>query len=877
MANQTVTVNKTLTQVISDGLGNGQNLTINAGATVTVTESPTVLVGQISINDGELLLDGANATNPIVFVGELNEEVNVNGAGVLRSSLGWWEFPTTSNGNANQTFNVSTYFDSAGIDADVFSGVWVETGRRINYDGGSGVAPVVGDWVFAVNDQSIHGRITEVSGTASSGYFVVRFLTGSLSNNDQIELHTIQDHFGPDYQISWTGNCNGADVLESGVYQEFGNAHQNNINGMSLCGAGMGGFVFAQAYQSNTLTFGDGTNGFIPPNGAKIRVPMVHFATGTTTTFAADASIWGTGTSRYELETVNGGDCYLDGASFGSAYFEDSLGGQFQASYCAANTGFGVYAAIGRTSYDHCIFVGDIDGDTLSAGRSVPPIVDLVSGADIRDCLGVATNDSAETSQFGGQTSIGVNIERCIQLGVSVATEAEFVRVNDFTVYDFVMIGAPFVFTTSNNATIKLLKTQRNMDGSVAGSDQIYMSASCSNIKFTGWEILNNSCPDDSKIAIVDSNNIAVRGFHFIDRKFDNEALGGTQGEEFVSIGGLCSDITLSRCWTDRGTPNEFALIASGTSKNVLIQNCSGEYNGEIDPDGINTLFRGFHGGSGKLGSGSGLETDYPGTAGAMMGDAFESNTKGYIYYRAAPGTDEYPLTILSGNPKFTKDGDVDSVSGDQWEVDMGYVALGHIAFSGNVTTTRNAIQTAEGVNNWSQVDIDFQYDTGTGYNGTWLDLRTPSNLTSISGMVDGIRLKLRFTGNATTVNGQAITIHTTTTIADQYANLYPLDQAEVDLAVTVLDAATLAPIQNARVYVLAGPGGPLTEGSVIINGLTNSSGQILVNSYAYAGDQPVIGKARRGTNPTFYKSAIISGAITTSGLDVSAFMVKDQ
>ena len=780
MANQTITADTTVAALVGLGLADGQNITINNGAVLTMSASPAVMIGQVTINDGKLLVDGASATDPIVWVGEDSEEVNVNGAGTLETTLGWWECPTTSTGAINQNFDISTYFTAAAIDADVFAGCWVETGRRINYDGGSGVLPLVGDWVFATSDNDIHGRITEVVGDAVSGYFVVRFLTGALADNDAIELHTIQDNKGVDYVKSWNGLANGVDVLESGTFQEFGNAFQNGSNHLADndVGSGMAGFVFAQQFQNANLSFGDGTNGFIPPNGARIRIPMIHIATSDVTLIATnDSGLLSSGTARYELETVNGGDCFLSGVSLGSAYWEDNLGGEFQASYCAAFINLGVYAALGRPTYNHCIFCSDSQDDLRSAARSVPPIVDLVSGADVADCLYVSLNDAAETTGFGGQTSIDVTITRCIQLALGNANEAEALRIDGIVIDDFVVLGTQLVFNGAVNVDARLLKTQKNLTGGVAGSDQIVLSGSSKTVKIVGWEVLQGSRPDDSMIAITDSSDVKIYGFHFIDDKFDNEGLGGTQGEEFASIAGFCSDITIARCWTNRGNPNEFALVASGTTKNLTVLNCSAEYSGELEPDGINTSFRGIHGGSGSLGGSSGLETDYPGTAGGHFGDAFESDTKGYIYYRNVPGTIEYPITILSGAPKFTKDGDVDVVLGDQWEVDMGYVALGHTGFSGVVTTTRNALTAAEGVDNWTGVDIDFQYDTGAGYNGTWLDLRTAGNLTAITDTTDGVRLKLRFTGNATQSNGQALTIHTTTTIADQVANYHSISE----------------------------------------------------------------------------------------------------
>jgi len=141
MANQTVTSDVNLSQIIGD-LNNGQNITINDGATVTVDDgSLTKLIGTITINNGKFLWDGANAVNPLVHVGEEGTAINVNGAGVLESTRGWWEFPITSTGLPSQVFDSTTYFQNSLITADVFSGVWVETGRRINYTGGSAIAP----------------------------------------------------------------------------------------------------------------------------------------------------------------------------------------------------------------------------------------------------------------------------------------------------------------------------------------------------------------------------------------------------------------------------------------------------------------------------------------------------------------------------------------------------------------------------------------------------------------------------------------------------------------------------------------------------------------------------------------------------------------
>ena len=206
MANQTITTNKTISQVITDGLTDGDNITINNGAILTVDVSPSVLIGQITVNQGKILFDGANATNPIIFTGEQTEEINVNGAGTLQVTLGWWEFPTTGDGTNGQTFDASTYFSADtnnNITADVFSGVWVETGREIDYDNGVGILPAVGDWVYKTSDPDVLGRIESVSGTATSGTLTVTFLTGALADNDSIEIRKIVENDRYAKNLDW--------------------------------------------------------------------------------------------------------------------------------------------------------------------------------------------------------------------------------------------------------------------------------------------------------------------------------------------------------------------------------------------------------------------------------------------------------------------------------------------------------------------------------------------------------------------------------------------------------------------------------------------------------------------------------------------------
>ncbi len=98
----------------------------------------------------------------------------------------------------------------------------------------------------------------------------------------------------------------------------------------------------------------------------------------------------------------------------------------------------------------------------------------------------------------------------------------------------------------------------------------------------------------------------------------------------------------------------------------------------------------------------------------------------------------------------------------------------------------------------------------------------------------------------------------------------------EVALTVTVLDFDDNSVIEDARVYMLAGDTGPETEGDVLLTGLTNVSG-VLTGTYRYSSNQNITGRVRKSTTGTLYKTADLTGTITSSGLSLTILMIKDE
>ena len=147
---------------------------------------------------------------------------------------------------------------------------------------------------------------------------------------------------------------------------------------------------------------------------------------------------------------------------------------------------------------------------------------------------------------------------------------------------------------------------------------------------------------------------------------------------------------------------------------------------------------------------------------------------------------------------------------------------------------------------------------TSTGNETIYVNVATSSDLTinvSTGATVPSIRVGASFTGNVNVVAGQV-----TTTI-------------------TAKDVGTGALIGGARVYLYAdGTTGPLSNGTVIFNDLTDSTTGQVTDTRALASDQPVAGWIRKGSSSPLYQTAAISAIIDSGiGLDLTVQMIIDE
>lgn len=195
--------------------------------------------------------------------------------------------------------------------------------------------------------------------------------------------------------------------------------------------------------------------------------------------------------------------------------------------------------------------------------------------------------------------------------------------------------------------------------------------------------------------------------------------------------------------------------------------------------------------------------------------------------------------------------------------------------YTGGATATTGSVTTTNGtLLNGGTFDCDVNYQSGAGTTltnvtvngvldfdtaGTYtLDGCTISEVTNSSG--GSITINLTNGSTITTNTGPNITMNTPVTVS-----------------VNAKDSNNSTNIQGARVYLIAGAGGDLAEGTVILNADTNSSGIVEDASFNFTNNQPVVGRVRKGTASTYYKTASLSGTITSAGLSITSFMSKDE
>ena len=787
------------------------------------------------------------------------------------------------------------------------SGHLLKTGQQVYLDFTSGGATAY-DGTYTITVTSAYFFTVPLAGSGSSGSvtarpgFTITFTSHSLGVGDSVYCD-FTSGAGVDgsysiYGVTGTGTYlieaphSSATSGNVSVYSRYeityashGLAIGNRVYLDFTSGAGVDGiYTIIEVPTSSTFRIvanngasADSGNvtikqtiGNIPASGCRVKIPNVFLrecATGTRASNMVNATI----ASRPEWATTTAGAIDIEYAystwyanlsqPYSVRSYHSSTYDQIIISECATaldlnDTHLSMYGALSIiTLYLLSNFAGGTLSNIKAHRGNTPGSSD--HAISVSYCKDLIFNSvTGGIIQFARSTGKGIQINYCFGL-----------EYNNCRVFN-----SDFNINTSENITVNNIDTVDRYIGYTNATTAYYsvnIGTLSDNILVDGITFgFNGTIPNVhpySGLCYIDSSsNMRIRNAGTFDNRlsFGNWRVNLYGGGYIYNSGGNNDTIKIQRCYV---TDVRRGLISPiNSDKNTVYESLYCGYYAEyskgisiVTDASLNSIVKGCL--AGTLAA-SGSSSVY----GNSFKDLFMGDGRGLFQLamnEPTEETDQY-FTIVSGSARFNSSGGVlMAVVGDQAIWEDSCFRLGHTGFIDTAFVMSGGTS--------GNYNVEYQIDTGSGYGGSWKTL-IGANLSAES--VDpaiGFKMKIRVT--TLIANTTAITfigIYTTTTLAAQEDNLYPLDLVSVE--VTVLDAVTKLPIANARVFLETDPGGVN-----LVNDVTDSNG-ILTFNVAYTSDQNIVGRVRKASADPFYRTGDIVGTITEDGFSTTVLLIED-
>lgn len=587
-------------------------------------------------------------------------------------------------------------------------------------------------------------------------------------------------HYTTDFLPAvWVETGNGTNTYEIWL----------NTNTLTECGAGKLGYFFENSNSSATITFGDGTNGAVVPNGARVKVPNIHQACTTVAAWATNTRVIPSQPGLFHgINSSTGGTITFDKVIMGTYYMNLTNPTTLTMTDVAVHrtlnldnpntvtfSDVGVCAAessMSNTS-DSCAF-SNVSTGTYTRFFAVN---DSTSNALAFDaCSNLTFNDCRFAVFNRGNTS-----DRAIQCRYS----------NDLTFSTLHATGQIWIEACSgvSLSTVTYTDQPDGVQSTSINYPAIYFNNNSTGCSLDGFSIDTDGCvPYDHMVELVRVDDIDIRNIG----STSTPIAANSHAESLFRLNDSCNNVRIARCYGDDAFRTQDPMV--NTDYGVKFFNCKFDNSLEWQMAANNGQVRSVRASDGVLAGATGIEDDLQATAGTHFGDMFFSDTTGglvlWCHSKTSETTSASSYTVNSGSPIFNNyDGVEMTTLGDQitwtWQWDI----LGHTAF-------RNAAMSFAG-NNQTNHDFEYDIDTGSGYSGTWKDI-TYANLSGETiSPSSGFRMKIRITCNTSSSSNKvsAIMIPTTTTLSDQQNNLHPLDV--VDITMQNLEANSTYRIYN--------------------------------------------------------------------------------
>jgi hypothetical protein len=507
--------------------------------------------------------------------------------------------------------------------------------------------------------------------------------------------------------------------------------------------------------------------GYKPPSGCKVRIPNIILSNSTSANWNAN-TINATMGSRFESSIGNNGTITVKYA--GGPWYWNSLNG---------NKLIFENVTTSRTIlHSDCSGYSTFDGLAICPdGVSASPFAATrhPNGFRVTNARGSNSIGSTSFATFAINECNNVTLTNCFAESFGSAGAADTVSTVGFsisnvvgaTLTDCVCIGTRFRVTSSANVTATGNKYASIIRGTTTatGVNGYEVTNASNGVRITGFANfagIANVHPRSNVILInAASANCIVEDIGTYAAPYDCGTVNGTT--TFLNMTNVLNSIA-RRCYSINNTSASTSMAAGSSCNKMVFRNCGGSYTKPSGNQwGIQGNARGIQQSAFPL-----VTAGVGNFPGLHFLDGFTSATVGAInIFGQAPTTETASQCVysFSGNSGFSGGGGFTLATvNDSIEWTMPYRALGHTGLTAVTGLNANVTST-------------FQWDIGSGWNGTWTAL-TDANLVAV-GAIDpavGVALKVRLVCAVAATNSFAnIRIATTSTATDQQI-LYPYD-----------------------------------------------------------------------------------------------------
>jgi len=608
---------------------------------------------------------------------------------------------------------------------------------------------------------------------------------------------------------SLISHCEVETGVGTGVYEVWGNLLDLDFSEVGGNSMGVMGYACKQTEGSSSLLFGDGINGSIPPNGAKIRIYNLIVAS-TDPNIPGVQSIQGNESDRYEMEAPGGTFDFFN--VYISYTYLDLL---FSYALPINDTGIigeaRITGVILPLSFNKVVFAG--------LGSLVEDIQISTCVLDWVDCVKFGKFELSLQSTSGVITGGRyVVVDRLIQVW-DVHYVIRFQFCQNFTVDSSYILGHGFYLGSSSDIYINNIFFSDSVNGvyisesQTRGGSFLYIESSA-NISVGNLRVLPYST--FGRVSLVQA--IRIRGLELKNWGSFSAPLDFlSQPAKFFEtpyFQGIWEDISIKEVFCENTFLNlsQFALVVSPVQNFIEIENLRIGYDFELPVFGNNQIIKG---GQGKaVFDNGGIPTNFE-LNGTHFYDIFDSDTTGAIGIlfteKSDAGLSQSAFVAIPANPEnpivFNGAGRVYLRQvGDSITYNRSYFVLGYSGFSGHSISSSGSFT------------IEYDLDTGNGFSGIWKDISNIINETVSP--TEGFKDKIRFTANSSNSNNylRGFFLNGITTLAQQEAAVY-LDVTQATLTITNLIIGSEVRIYDVNNNELTG-----TES------LTNSSFEYIYN-----------------------------------------------